>query len=180
MAVEGRRDGRLAPSGRSVSAGRRQPGFLAREEGVVHAGEEGWRSRCGLRADRRQTSHKRGRLGSSPRTVPGTTRLIGASRGERPTRAIRPHRRHGHKTCTGDTKRQPGPLMQQFVAGQNASPRRAGSDRSGATQLPQGDGDTLASSEAINASGALNRPRRSSGGTTASTASSFSDGSIRK
>jgi hypothetical protein len=37
-----------------------------------------------------------------------------------------------------------------------------------------------ANKEAINASGALNRPRRSSGGTTASTASSFSEGSIRR
>ena len=36
------------------------------------------------------------------------------------------------------------------------------------------------SSEAISASGALNRPRRSSGGTTASTASSFSLGSMRR
>ena len=36
------------------------------------------------------------------------------------------------------------------------------------------------SNDAISASGALNRPRLSSGGTTASTASSFSDGSMRR
>ena len=41
-------------------------------------------------------------------------------------------------------------------------------------------GDISANKEAINASGALNRPRRSSGGTTASTASSFSEGSMRR
>lgn len=35
-------------------------------------------------------------------------------------------------------------------------------------------------SDAISASGALNRPRRSSGGSTASTASSFSEASIRR
>jgi hypothetical protein len=34
--------------------------------------------------------------------------------------------------------------------------------------------------EAMSASGALNRPRRSPGGSTASTASSFSDGSTRR
>jgi DNA invertase Pin-like site-specific DNA recombinase len=37
-----------------------------------------------------------------------------------------------------------------------------------------------ACSDAISASGALNRPRRSSGGSTASIASSFSDGSTRR
>ena len=36
------------------------------------------------------------------------------------------------------------------------------------------------SNDAISASGALNRPRLSSGGTTASTASNFSDGSMRR
>src|SRR5712671_4893085 len=41
-----------------------------------------------------------------------------------------------------------------------------------------GGADMSANKEAINASGALNRPRRSSGGTTASTASSFSEGSM--
>jgi hypothetical protein len=44
--------------------------------------------------------------------------------------------------------------------------------------LHVGGEDTSANREAINASEALNRPRRSSGGTTASTASSFSEGSI--
>jgi hypothetical protein len=43
-----------------------------------------------------------------------------------------------------------------------------------------GDRDASSSKEAINASGALNRPRRSSGGMTASTASSFSEASIRR
>src|SRR6267378_3425515 len=43
-----------------------------------------------------------------------------------------------------------------------------------------GGADMSANKEAINASGALNRPRRSSGGTTASTASSFSEGSMRR
>ena len=42
------------------------------------------------------------------------------------------------------------------------------------------DVDASSNKEAINASGALNRPRRSSGGTTASTASSFSEASIRR
>ena len=42
------------------------------------------------------------------------------------------------------------------------------------------DGDASSNNEAIRASGALNRPRRSSGGSTASTASSFSVASIRK
>src|SRR5271169_5311364 len=56
-----------------------------------------------------------------------------------------------------------------------------GSRPLGAARLFQtGGGDMSANKEAINASGALNRPRRSSGGTTASTASSFSEGSIRR
>ena len=42
------------------------------------------------------------------------------------------------------------------------------------------DRDASSNREAINASGALNRPRRSSGGMTASTASSFSEGSMRR
>src|SRR6516165_378365 len=42
------------------------------------------------------------------------------------------------------------------------------------------DRGTFSSSEAISASGALNRPRRSAGGMTASTASSFSEGSMRR
>jgi len=46
MAVERRRTGRLHPSGRSVSGGRRQPSLLPREECGTAAGEEGRRSRC--------------------------------------------------------------------------------------------------------------------------------------
>jgi hypothetical protein len=42
------------------------------------------------------------------------------------------------------------------------------------------DRDTSSNKEAISASGALNRPRRNSGGMTASTASSFSEGSMRR
>jgi hypothetical protein len=42
------------------------------------------------------------------------------------------------------------------------------------------DVDASSNKEAINASGALKRPRRSSGGMTASTASSFSEASIRR
>ena len=42
------------------------------------------------------------------------------------------------------------------------------------------DVDAFSNKEAISVSGALNRPRRSSGGTTASTASSFSEGSMRR
>ena len=72
-------------------------------------------------ADRRQTSHKRGRLGFS-KDSPGKDRLIGAASG--PTRAINPHRRHGHKTCTGHTKRQPGLLTQQFGARQKSPIKR--------------------------------------------------------
>ena len=44
---------------------------------------------------------------------------------------------------------------------------------------PEGGG-AFSNSEAISASGALNRPRRSAGGMTASTASSFSEGSMRR
>src|SRR5258707_10452040 len=57
-------------------------------------------------------------------------------------------------------------------------PRRIATTRC-SSAFHAGGGDISANKEAINASGALNRPRRSSGGTTASTASSFSEGSMR-
>ena len=66
MAVERRRTGRLHPSGRSVSGGRRQPSLLPREECGTAAGEEGRRSRCRSRRGCRQTSHKRGRKEALP------------------------------------------------------------------------------------------------------------------
>ena len=49
----------------------------------------------------------------------------------------------------------------------------------GETTLQIGGGDASIR-DAISASGALNRPRRNSGGSTASTASSFSVASIRR
>ena len=58
-------------------------------------------------------------------------------------------------------------------------PRQTATTRRSST-FHAGGGDVSAKREAINASGALNRPRRSSGGTIASTASSFSEGSMRR
>ena len=77
------------------------------------------------------------------------------------------------------------PLLEAFSAKMEAK-RKPASERgvgiAGAIQTRSHHCEAVVSfsSEAISASGALNRPRRSSGGTTASTASSFSLGSMRR
>jgi len=50
-----------APEGPKHSGGRPKPGFLPREEGVGHAGEEGRRRRCGTGGPR-QTRRDRGQF----------------------------------------------------------------------------------------------------------------------
>ena len=60
----------------------------------------------------------------------------------------------------------------QTVSVENSALERTRSDYAGTSKSESND--------AISASGALNRPRLSSGGTTASTASNFSDGSMRR
>ncbi len=87
MAVFRRRIGRLAPSGRSVSGGRRQPSFLPREEGVAHAGEEGRRSRCGPEAGSAPDPPSREAVWGLPRAVTRRTTRIG------PPPASQAHRR---------------------------------------------------------------------------------------
>ena len=74
------------------------------------------------------------------------------------------------RNWVGNAREQGAPLRR---------PRRTATTRE-APAFHAGGGDVSANREAINASGALNRPRRSSGGTTASTASSFSEGSMRR
>jgi hypothetical protein len=91
----------------------------------------------------------------------------------RPLRA----RSEPHQTdVVGGELPNPRRVMGPPAKSRSRTERTLGLSRSlGAARLRHaGDGDMSARREAINASGALNRPRRSSGGTTASTASSFS------
>src|SRR6266852_5537363 len=93
------------------------------------------------------------------------------------TRTHAPHK--GHPLSVSRPNRED--LTAAWATHANEGLHRENLDGSrllGAARRFHAGGADLSANEAINASGALNRPRRSSGGTTASTASSFSEGSM--
>ena len=92
-----------------------------------------------------------------------------------------PSRGHGHHASDPTTPTVPDTA--QAVASTMQVQDRGGWDDEATSVADRSDQAGASSSEskdAISASGALNRPRLSSGGTTASTASSFSEGSMRR
>jgi hypothetical protein len=82
---------------------------------------------------------------------------------------IRQNKAHGSRAVTASGDHHPEPIASH-------------ADQPATRSIFAGPGSRRESSRsaAIKASGALNRPRRRAGGNTASTASSFSDGSIRR
>jgi hypothetical protein len=103
----------------------------------------------------------------------------------------RPRQRH-YSSSAIEPQRFASPIPIQWrrarllVRGDAVMPRRHSAskvfrrnDRLPDVSHPE-DRGAFSNSEAISASGALNRPRRSAGGMTASTASSFSEGSMRR
>ena len=184
MAVERRRTGRLHPKDRSVSGGRRQPSLLLREECGAAAGEEGRRSRCRPRPGRRQTRRDERPYRASPASrQQRTTLAVGASSARSVPPARQPSRCHGHHASLAAQRCAPRPTRHrpcrarcrrriEPIGETEPLPSRTCSNQAGASKSESND--------AISASGALNRPRLSSGGTTASTASSFSEGSMRR
>jgi hypothetical protein len=180
MAVERRRTGRLHPKDRSVSGGRRQPSLLLREECGAAAGEEGRRSRCRPRPGRRQTRRDerpyRASPASSAENDAGGRRLIStlSAAGASALPLSRPPRlpRSPTMRAAPDTAQTMSSTMPAQDGETEPLQSRTCSNQAGASKSESND--------AISASGALNRPRLSSGGTTASTASSFSEGSMRR
>ena len=187
MAVFRRRDGRPAPVRPQRSGGRRKPSFLLREECASVQGKKVGGAVAGTRPTGRQTSHPE----RPPWRLPGTVAKerptpIGPARdGARTPHAIRPSPEQGDHTTIAASSSVPrcGPPPSGAKQSWPGRPTRVARERGVAPAQPDpapGYGAKSAMSEAIRASGALNRPRRSSCGTTASTASSFSLGSMRR
>ena len=156
--------------------------WLARN-GRLRSGEEGRRSRCRPRPDRRQTSRDerpyRGFAALSAENDVGDRLIISmntAVAASSPLPMSLP-------SCSEPTTPIPLDMVRAMSSRMPVEP----SGSRGAPTPPQicnrsdhAGVSKSESSDAIKASGALNRPRRSSGGTTASTASSFSVGSMRR
>lgn len=150
----------------------------------LRSGEEGRRSRCRPRPDRRQTSRDerpyRGFAAlSAENDVDGRCLLISMSSAV-PASSPLPM---SLPSCFEPTTPIPLDMVRAISSRLPVEP----SVSRGAPKPPQicnrsdhAGFSNSESSDAIKASGALNRPRRSSGGTTASTASSFSVGSMRR
>jgi hypothetical protein len=186
MAVFRRWDGRSAPAGPQRGGGRRQPSFLAREECAPAQGKKVGGSRCRDKAGRRQTRHKERppgwlRAQSSQRE---RRRISNATGRERVPPDPACHNEQGRHSAKHDTSGSP--VRHRSAVGQERT-GKAGRARDAVhrilRRLEQTGavyGALFTRREAISESGALNRPRRNSGGTTASTASSFSLGSMRR
>jgi hypothetical protein len=186
MAVFRRRDGRPAPAGPQRSGGRRQPSFLAREECAPAQGKKVGGAVAGTRPADARPAAKRGRLDGSGHSLPGENDAGSATQQQRTPAA----RSALHSTTKGATAGKPamrcrslrGILGSRFKRRAGKAGRHEAVHRISRRPAPKVAVYCVASAskEAINASGALNRPRRNAGGTTASTASSFSLGSIRR
>jgi hypothetical protein len=152
------------------------------------SGEEGRWSRCGHEVrPGASPAMQRGRLGGSGVVVPErTTRISGTRGGSLPSLMRAASKSAPRRRCRrADDDGAPfrGAVHQRVrdEAGELGD-RRESANRLSRRPDPTRSryGVASATREAINASGALNRPRRNSGGTTASTASSFSLGSMRR
>jgi len=124
----------------------------------------------------------KGRYGRGPNSPTGEQRLKGLTTAAT-TISSRQQRDRATALCFA-----PNPMEKRSIARAGrrcdaAAPQRIKgirpNDRLPDLAHPE-DRGTFSNSEAISASGALNRPRRSAGGMTASTASSFSEGSMRR
>ena len=152
-------------------------GMTARGQGKKVGGAVAGQGRAGARP-----AQKRGRLGASPHDRQRSTLAVGTSS----ARSVPPVRHPPAVTATMPldpttptapdtawTMSSTMPVQDRVDWVREPLQVRTRSD-------PAGVSSRSASKEAISASGALNRPRLSSGGTTASTASSFSEGSMRR
>ena len=185
MAVFRRRDGRPAPVGPQWSGGRRQPSFLPREECASAQGKKVGGAVAGTRPAGRQTSHPERPPGRLPGTVaPRDRRGSDRLRPRQSTLASRDPPRPNTRRPRPQPRRAACPNAGRRPWAHGRLARPAGTSSPGTRVAPASPtlvyGAESAMSEAIRASGALNRPRRNSGGTTASTASSFSLGSMRR
>ena len=185
MAVFRRWDGRSAPTGPQRSGGRRQPSFLAREECASAQGKKVGEAVAGTRPAGARPATKRGHLGGSGHSLPRENDAGSVTPpAENACRQIQP-------ATTSKGAIQPkhdtsgSPVRRRSAVGQERT-GKAGA-RDAVHRIPRRleqtaavYGALFARREAISESGALNRPRRNSGGTTASTASSFSLGSMRR
>jgi hypothetical protein len=150
----------------------------AQPQGKKVGGAVAGQGRAGARP-----AEMRGRIGLRRHRQQRTTLAVGASSARSVPPARQPSRCHGHhaslaaqrcalrptrhRPCRARCRRRIEPIGETEPLQSRTCSNQAGASKS-------------ESNDAISASGALNRPRLSSGGTTASTASSFSEGSMRR
>jgi hypothetical protein len=183
MAVFRRRAGRHAPGGPQRQRRTALAELLGSRGMAVRPGEEGRRSRCepeaGAAPDR---PSREAAWEASPRNSP--TRDDADQRRDEPplpARSASPRRQDRIPTDESEAPAMVPRGRARRLVGRRCAGRIA--DHSATPDVVRPDQRAVvvsASNAAINASGALNRPRRNSGGTTASTASSFSLGSMRR
>jgi hypothetical protein len=166
MAVLRRRNGRLALSGRSVAEdGGSRASCLARKAWHTPGKKVGG-AVASYRPGRRQTRQSERPPGRFPRTVPRDTTRIGASRGERAAPPMRSAPIIVMATRPAQSRRRAGRACRRACPAQGGTAFPTTGRlclAPSATWSRHGAADMSASSEAISASGALNRPRRSSG-----------------
>ena len=193
MAICERRNDRPAALARSVSGGWRaeRSCCLAKNAAAWRQGKkianEPLRVKVGERSERivARDPPTKGRYGVGGSNPTGEHRLKGSptTPRSRPTTAKEAHAIEVQRFDPSPRSNGEGPIAR--ADGVVMPPRRSGPkafrrDGRSLDNPHAEDRDASSNSEAISASGALNRPRRNSGGMTASTASSFSEGSMRK
>ena len=184
MAVLRRRDGRPAPAGPQRQR-RAAAAELVVSRGMTaqRSGEEGRRSRCGaeVRPGARPACREAVWAAWAQSSQRERRRSATTAAEHSPSHTIRPAqpsgRAHANSRSTSMPSRPPTPGARQAAS---ARPTRVAVKHFAPALPDQARATAVRQSEAISASGALNRPRLSSGGTTASTASSFSLGSMRR
>lgn len=174
----------MHPKDRSMSEGRRQPSLLAREEWPLavrgRRSAEPLQARAGPVPDQPQREALWGAFApSAENDVVGRRRLIcmiSRRPGHHPSRRPGRHLPDGETSCA----RHGITAMPSAISDEADQTVSVGNSALGRTRSEYAGISKSESNDAISASGALNRPRLSSGGTTASTASNFSDGSMRR